>query len=84
MHLANGKVLRIVARNLDREHINRYVQSATLNGAPLETAWFRHKQIAEGGTLTFNMGSEPSNWGKAMPPPSISDATSTLCEAARP
>lgn len=71
--LASGKTLRILARNLDSEHINRFIQSATLNGAPLDTAWFRHKQIANGGMLVFTMGSAPSNWGTANPPPSMSD-----------
>ena len=82
--LASGKTLRILARNMDSEHINRFIQSATLNGAPLETSWFRHKQIADGGTLVFTMGSAPSNWGTANPPPSMSDAVSPLCAAAQP
>jgi len=82
--LASGKTLRILARNMDSEHINRFIQSATLNGAPLETSWFRHRQIADGGTLVFTMGSAPSNWGTAKPPPSMSDAVSPLCAAAQP
>jgi predicted alpha-1,2-mannosidase len=82
--LASGKTLRILARNMDDEHINRYIQSATLNGAPLDTAWFRHGQIAEGGTLVFTMGSAPSNWGTTIAPPSMSDPVSPLCVAAEP
>ncbi|MGA3160726.1 MAG: GH92 family glycosyl hydrolase [Terracidiphilus sp.] len=82
--LASGKTLRILARNMDSEHINRFIQSATLNGAPLENSWFRHKQIANGGTLVFTMGSAPSKWGTANPPPSMSDAVSPLCAAAQP
>lgn len=82
--LSSGKSLRIVARNLDGEHINRYIQSATLNEAPLNNAWFRHRQIEKGGTLVFIMGSEPTTWGKAVPPPSMSDAVSPLCAAANP
>jgi len=82
--LSSGKSFRIVARNLDSEHINRYIQSATLNGAPLNNAWFRHRQIEQGGTLVFNMGSEPTAWGKAVPPPSMSDAVSPLCAATNP
>jgi predicted alpha-1,2-mannosidase len=80
--LPSGKTLRIVARNLDSEHINRYIQSATLNGVPLDNAWFRHSQIEQGGTLVFIMGSEPTTWGKAVPPPSMSDAVSPLCAEA--
>jgi predicted alpha-1,2-mannosidase len=82
--LASGKTLRILARNMDSEHINRFIQSATLNGKPLETSWFRHKQIANGGTLVFTMGSAPSKWGTTNPPPSMSDAVSPLCAAAQP
>ncbi len=79
LQLGHGKSLRIEAKNLDREHLNRYIQSATLNGKPLQTAWFRHSQIAEGGTLTFQMGSAPSQWGTTTPPPSMSDEISPLC-----
>jgi len=82
--LASGKILRILARNMDSEHINRFIQSATLNGQRLDTAWFRHKQIADGGTLVFTMGSAPSTWGTVDPPPSMSDTVSPLCTAARP
>jgi predicted alpha-1,2-mannosidase len=82
--LASGKTLRILAHNMDSEHINRFIQSVTLNGVTLETSWFRHKQIANGGTLVFTMGSAPSKWGTTNPPPSMSDAVSPLCAAAQP
>jgi len=82
--LASGKTLRILARNMDSEHINRFIQSATLNGEPLDTSWFRHGQIASGGTLVFTMGSSPTQWGTTIPPPSMSDAISPLCAAAQP
>lgn len=45
---------------------DRYVQSATLNGAPLERAWITHEEIALGGTLRFVVGPEPSAWGTAL------------------
>ncbi len=83
LKLAGGKTLRIVARNLDPEHINHYVQSATLNGQALNQSWFRHGQIAGGGTLELTMGSAPSDWGTHNPPPSLSDAISPLCAGAR-
>lgn len=79
LHLGERKTLRIVAKNLDSEHLNRYVQSATLNGKPLETAWFRHDQIAGGGTLTFVLGPAPTQWGTTNPPPSLSNAASPFC-----
>jgi len=83
MRLSNGKVLRIEAHNLDAGHTNHYIQSATLNGAPLDTSWFRHEQIANGGTLVFMMGSEPTKWGTAELPPSLSDTPAPFC-ATRP
>ncbi|HEV2576282.1 MAG TPA: GH92 family glycosyl hydrolase [Acidobacteriaceae bacterium] len=82
LHLANGKTLRIIAKNLDAEHLNHYVQSAMLNGAPLDQSWFRHDQIANGGTLELTMGPAPSVWGTRNPPPSLSDAASPLCAEA--
>jgi predicted alpha-1,2-mannosidase len=82
IHLAKGKVLRIVAKNLDPEHLNHYIQSATLNNTALEQSWFRHGQIAEGATLVLTMGPAPSSWGTSNPPPSLSDAVSPLCAAA--
>jgi len=35
----------------------RYVRSVSLNGKPLTQPWFYHKDIANGGTLSFKMGS---------------------------
>ncbi len=42
---------------------NIYVQSATLNGKPLDAAVIRHADILAGGTLAFVMGDQPSAWG---------------------
>jgi predicted alpha-1,2-mannosidase len=84
IRLSSGNTLRIIARNMDSEHINRYIQSATLNGVPLQTSWFRHSQIINGGTLIFTMGSAPTSWGTTNPPPSMSDTASPLCAAAKP
>jgi predicted alpha-1,2-mannosidase len=77
--LGNGKKLHIVAKNLDGNGLNRYVQSATLNGVDLPNTWFRHDQIKDGATLVLTMGSAPSQWGKATPPPSMSDADFHMC-----
>jgi predicted alpha-1,2-mannosidase len=81
--LAHGKTLRILAKNLDAAHINRYIQSATLNGKPLDQSWFRHGDIADGGSLEFVMGSAPSSWGTQHRPPSLSDDVSPLCAVAK-
>jgi predicted alpha-1,2-mannosidase len=81
IHLANKKLLHIVADNLDSAHINHYIQSATLNGEALNTSWFRHSQIKDGGTLHFVMGSAPSDWGTTNPPPSMPDAVAHDCRS---
>jgi predicted alpha-1,2-mannosidase len=67
--LGEGRKLTITATNAGPESV--YVQSATLNGQPLERAWFRHAEIASGGELTFVMGPNPSEWGKAQLPPGM-------------
>jgi predicted alpha-1,2-mannosidase len=43
---------------------NVYVQSVTLNGAPLATPTFHHSDLAAGGMLVFDMGPSPSTWGQ--------------------
>jgi predicted alpha-1,2-mannosidase len=79
LNLGNGKKLRIIAKNLDGNGLNRYVQSATLNGVDLPTSWFRHAQIKDGATLVLTLGSAPSTWGKTPPPPSMSDPNYQSC-----
>ena len=78
--LGHGKTFRIVAENFRPDRLNRYVQSATLDGKPLDAAWFRHGQIANGGSLHLVMGSAPTRWGTVTPPPSLSDPGFVLCE----
>ena len=81
LDLGSGKKLHIIAKNLDGQGLNRYVQSATLNGVDLSNSWFRHAQIKDGATLVLTMGSAPSEWGRAVPPPSMSDANFRLCSS---
>jgi putative alpha-1,2-mannosidase len=58
----NGKTFTIVAKNNSAE--NKYIQSATLNGRPLEKPWFTHSDITGGGVLEFVMGNQPNKqWG---------------------
>ena len=74
IRLGNGKLFTILANNVSAR--NKYIQSALLNGKPLETAWFPHKAIANGGTLLLEMGDKPKmEWGSALKdaPPSMSD-----------
>jgi len=49
-----------------------YVQRATLNGAPLERAYLRYAELADGGRLVLEMGTAPSEWGSGLRPPSCS------------
>ena len=58
IHLENGKDLVVVAKNTSHE--NKYVQSIRLNGKPLNQVWFRHSEIAGGGTLELTMGDTPN------------------------
>jgi predicted alpha-1,2-mannosidase len=51
---------------------NHYVQSAELNGKKLNRAWLTHREIATGGRLVLDMGSNPSGWGHDQRPPSVS------------
>jgi len=47
-----------------------YVQSAALNGHPIERAYLTVEEVMAGGTLRLKMGREPSPWGRAHRPPS--------------
>lgn len=58
IHLENGKDLVINADHASRE--NKYVQSIRLNGRTLNQVWFRHADIAGGGTLDIDMGNTPN------------------------
>ncbi len=52
--LAGGKVFTITAKNVSAA--NKYIQSATLNGKPLNKPWFEHKDMVNGGTLALRDG----------------------------
>jgi predicted alpha-1,2-mannosidase len=83
IRMANGKEFTIVANHVSAQ--NKYIQSAQLNGKPLETAWFSHAAIAEGGSLVLEMGDKPNKtWGSAPAeaPPSMSQAVENLAVSA--
>jgi len=71
IRLGNGKAFIIKANHLSPENI--YIQSAILNGKPLNKCWFRHSDIEKGGELVLVMAKQPSGWGKSDLPPSISE-----------
>lgn len=55
--LHNGKTFTMIAKNSSRT--NKYIQSATLNGKVLETPWFSHDDLMNGGTVVLEMGEKP-------------------------
>ncbi|WP_399880289.1 glycoside hydrolase domain-containing protein [Streptomyces sp. BBFR51] len=70
-HHDKGKRFRIVTHHNSAE--NMYIQRARLDGKRLDNAWFRHDQLADGGTLELWMDSEPNkDWGTKHLPPSES------------
>jgi predicted alpha-1,2-mannosidase len=60
LHLADGKTFTVTASN--NSPTNMYIQSAALNGAPLNVPFITWAQIQAGGTLSFDMGPTPSKW----------------------
>lgn len=69
----HGKTFKVVAANNSPKNI--YVQSASLDGKPLDKPWLTYAQITAGGTLRLVMGPEPNvAWGSApenRPPPTM-------------
>lgn len=51
------KVLTVVADNYAPQ--NKYISKIWLNEVPLDRFWFRHSEIAQGGTLRFEMSDKP-------------------------
>jgi putative alpha-1,2-mannosidase len=70
LHLAGGKTFVIEAKNLSPT--NSYIIAATLNGQPLDRAWFRHEDLVTGGRLVLTMAAKPGSWPSGDAPPSLS------------
>jgi predicted alpha-1,2-mannosidase len=52
----------ITTRNNSPE--NAYIQSARLDGQPLDRPWFYHRDLVDGGTLELELGPQPNrHWG---------------------
>jgi len=74
LEVGEEKWFTVTAHDVSRQ--NKYIQSATLNGMPLEKAWFTHSDLAAGGSLELQMGPTPNKeWAGAVEaaPPSMSD-----------
>lgn len=59
--ISGDKTFTITAENSGGANI--YIQSATLDGQPLDTPVIHHSDILAGRTLAFVMGPHPSDWG---------------------
>jgi len=60
--LPEGKNFTIKAKDCSKR--NKYIQSAHLNGLPLNRPWLKHTEIMVGGLLEFQMGDRPNKkWG---------------------
>ncbi len=56
IRLENGKALKITAKNQSAENV--YVRRVLVNGKVLDGNMLRHRNIAEGGEIIFEMGAE--------------------------
>ncbi len=71
-----NKAGEFVIETRNNSKANKFIQSATLNGQPLNRPWFDHSVIENGGKLIFEIGSAPNKkWGSAPEdaPPSMNN-----------
>jgi len=66
LHLPNGRHFEISAANNSADH--PYIQSARLNGRPLNEPVITYQQIESGGKLELVMGPQPSRWASGWVP----------------
>lgn len=72
IHLPNGKVINIKAKNASREA--KYVQSMDLNGNSNSKLWLSLDQLRTGASIKYVMGTSPNpGWGAGASdvPPSL-------------
>jgi len=62
INLGNEKKLTITAKNFSEKNI--YINDATINGQPLDRAWFRHHEIINGAEICLMMNDRPNEWGR--------------------
>jgi hypothetical protein len=87
VHLQNGHDLVISAPGNSPRNV--YVQGVRLNGRPYDRAYLSQDDIANGGTIQFDMGPRPSSWATTptAAPPSITKGNAVphpMEDAARP
>lgn len=73
IQLENGKTIIIEAPNVSNE--NKFVQNLKVNGKSHDKLTIDHETLSKGAKLEFEMGREPSEWGKGADalPNSITD-----------
>lgn len=60
--LPNGNEFKVLAKN--SSVVNKYIQSAKMNGKTLNVPTFTHDELVSGGTLELEMGPLPNKgWG---------------------
>lgn len=60
--LHNNKVFTVIAKGANAK--NKYIQKAFFNGKEINSPFFTHKELMEGGTLELIMESKPNKkWG---------------------
>lgn len=57
LHLENGNTFTVEVRNQGDRNV--YVKKIWLNGVPLKGYFISHRDIMQGGTLTFEMSNKP-------------------------
>jgi predicted alpha-1,2-mannosidase len=69
-HYYGGTTFVIEAPQASAE--NCYIQSATLNGQPLNQWWIPWQEVVKGGRLVLDVGSKPNEqWAKDCPLPEL-------------
>jgi putative alpha-1,2-mannosidase len=64
INVGTGKSFVIKAKNVSAQ--NKYIQSANLNGVPLNKPWIYNSDLVKGGKLVLEMGQRPNkNWGSS-------------------
>lgn len=65
IRLDNGKTFTVIAK--DCSVVNKYIQRASFDGKEMNTPWFSHQQLVNGGTLELQMGPKPNKtWGAGV------------------
>jgi len=68
IQLPNKKQFTIIAKGASKE--NKYIQKAFFNGKEINTPFFTHKELVEGGTLELVLDRKPNKeWGANAVPP---------------